>query len=32
MNELITKLKEAVELGKIDIKSPYPPQIERAHV
>jgi len=28
MNELITKLKEAVELGKIDIKSPYPPQLK----
>ena len=27
MNEIIEKLLEAVELGKIDQKSPYPPQL-----
>ena len=27
MNELIEKLLEAVEFGKIDQKSPYPPQL-----
>jgi methanogenic corrinoid protein MtbC1 len=28
MSELINKLKEAVELGKVDINSPYPPQLK----
>lgn len=28
MSELIIKLKEAVELGKVDFKSPYPPQLK----
>ncbi len=28
MSELINKLKEAVELGKVDFKSPYPPQLK----
>ncbi len=27
MNELIEKLLEAVEFGKVDLKSPYPPQL-----
>ena len=27
MSEIIEKLLEAVELGKIDQKSPYPPQL-----
>ena len=27
MNEIILKLLEAVEFGKIDQKSPYPPQL-----
>ncbi len=28
MNELLEKLLEAVELGKVDHKSPYPPQLK----
>lgn len=28
MNELLEKLSEAVELGKTDMKSPYPPQLK----
>ncbi len=28
MSELINKLKEAVELGKVDVNSPYPPQLK----
>lgn len=28
MSELIIKLKEVVELGKVDINSPYPPQLK----
>ena len=41
MNEILEKLLEAVEFGKVDIKSPYPPQLRgqdgsteigRAHV
>ena len=28
MSELINKLKEAVELGKVDINSPFPPQLK----
>ena len=27
MNEILAKLLEAVEFGKVDIKSPYPPQL-----
>lgn len=27
MNEILEKLLEAVEFGKVDIKSPYPPQL-----
>ena len=27
MNEILEKLQEAVELGKVDLKSPYPPQL-----
>ena len=27
MSEIIAKLLEAVEMGKIDLKSPYPPQL-----
>ena len=27
MDELIEKLLEAVEFGKVDLKSPYPPQL-----
>lgn len=27
MNEILEKLREAVEYGKVDIKSPYPPQL-----
>ena len=29
MSEIIEKLLEAVELGKIDQKSPYPPTVKR---
>lgn len=28
MNELLEKLLEAVEFGKVDLKSPYPPQLK----
>ncbi len=28
MEELLARLSEAVELGKIDLKSPYPPQLK----
>ena len=28
MNELLEKLHEAVELGKADQKSPFPPQLK----
>ncbi|MDD4644926.1 MAG: cobalamin-dependent protein [Bacteroidales bacterium] len=27
MEEILEKLKESVELGKVDLKSPYPPQL-----
>ena len=27
MDDLLTKLLEAVEFGKVDKKSPYPPQL-----
>ena len=28
MNEILEKLSEAVEMGKVDLKSPYPPQLK----
>jgi methanogenic corrinoid protein MtbC1 len=30
MDELLEKLSEAVELGKVDLKSPFPPQLKGA--